>query len=53
MKFEAVFFDLDGTLANSLEDLATSVNYVLTKKGYPIHNTEMYKYFAGDGIKKM
>ena len=53
MKFEAVFFDLDGTLANSLIDLAQSVNYILAQKGYPTHETECYKYFAGDGIKKM
>ena len=53
MKFNAVFFDLDGTLANSLADLANSVNYVLNQKGFPIHNTECYKYFAGDGILKM
>lgn len=53
MKFSAVFFDLDGTLANSLADLATAVNHVLSSKGFPIHNTECYKYFAGDGILKM
>ena len=53
MKFEAVFFDLDGTLANSLEDLAQSVNYILDKNGYPTHPVEAYKYFAGDGIAKM
>lgn len=53
MKFEAVFFDLDGTLANSLIDLAECVNYVLSNNGYPTHKTDSYKYFAGDGIKKM
>lgn len=53
MKFSAVLFDLDGTLANTLGDLADSVNYVLKQKGFPIHNTECYKYFAGDGILKM
>lgn len=53
MKFNAVFFDLDGTLVNSLEDLASCVNYVLKQKGYPTHKTECYKLFAGDGILKM
>lgn len=53
MKFNAVFFDLDGTLVNSLEDLAVSTNYVLTKMGYPTHKTECFKYFAGDGSAKM
>ena len=53
MKFEAVFFDLDGTLANSLKDLAIGVNYVLEQKGYPTHPVEAFKIFAGDGILKM
>ena len=53
MKFEAVFFDLDGTLANSLNDLAIGVNYVLEQKGYPTHPVEAFKIFAGDGILKM
>ena len=53
MKFDAVFFDLDGTLVNSLDDLANSVNYVLSQKGFPNHSTDAFKYFAGDGIAKM
>ncbi len=53
MKFNAVFFDLDGTLVNSLIDLAVSVNHVLTKHGFPTHDVEKFKYFAGDGIAKM
>lgn len=53
MKFEAVFFDLDGTLANSLMDLSIGVNYVLKQKGYPTHPVEAFKLFAGDGILKM
>jgi phosphoglycolate phosphatase len=53
MKFDAVLFDLDGTLVNSLKDLAISVNYILKKAGFPTHPVEAYKYFAGDGIDKM
>lgn len=53
MKFKAVFFDLDGTLVNSLIDLAFSVNHVLSLKGFPTHEVEKFKYFAGDGIAKM
>lgn len=53
MKFNAVFFDLDGTLADSLVDLANCVNHVLEQKGFPVHSIECYKYFAGDGILKM
>ena len=50
---KAVFFDLDGTLVNSLEDLATSTNFALEKHGFPTHETEKYKYFVGDGMQKL
>lgn len=50
---KAVIFDLDGTLVNSLEDLAISTNYALKSFGFPIHETEDYKYFVGDGIPKL
>ena len=47
---KAVLFDLDGTLVNSLTDLADSTNFALEKLGFPTHETEKYKYFVGDGI---
>lgn len=50
---KAIFFDLDGTLADSLLDLATSCNYALAKHGYNTHETEKYKYFVGDGMQKL
>ena len=50
---KAVLFDLDGTLVNSLEDLADSTNYVLGKLGFPTHKTGEYNYFVGDGIPKL
>ena len=50
---KAIFFDLDGTLANSLLDLATSCNYALTQHGFATHETEKYKYFVGDGMQKL
>ena len=50
---KAVLFDLDGTLVNSLEDLATSCNFALTLFGYPTHETEKFKYFVGDGMPKL
>ena len=40
-------FDLDGTLANTIEDLATAVNYGLIKLGYPIHHVDKYNNFVG------
>jgi len=50
---KAILFDLDGTLVNSLEDLANSANFALTKFGFPTHETEKYKYFVGDGMPKL
>lgn len=50
---KAVLFDLDGTLVNSLADLAASANYALSVMGYPTHETEKYKYFVGDGMPKL
>ena len=50
---KAVLFDLDGTLVNSLEDLADSTNYALEKFGFPTHETEKFKYFVGDGMPKL
>jgi phosphoglycolate phosphatase len=47
---EAVLFDLDGTLLNSLDDLADSGNYVMSLNGWPVHETNAYKYFVGDGV---
>lgn len=50
---KAVLFDLDGTLANSLKDLADAVNYALSVDNYPLHEVEEFKMFVGDGIAKM
>lgn len=48
-----VIFDLDGTLLNTLEDLAASVNYALHAFGYQEHLTEDYRYMVGNGITKL
>ena len=53
MKYRAVIFDLDGTLLNTLEDIADSANVVLSRYGFPQHGLEAYKYFVGDGIGKL
>ena len=50
---KAVLFDLDGTLADSLADLAASTNYALKAFGFPVHETRKYKKFVGDGIPKL
>lgn len=51
--YKAVIFDLDGTLVNSLDDLADSMNNVLAQNGFPQHPVESYRYFVGDGIAKL
>ena len=53
MNYKGVIFDLDGTLVNSLTDLANSVNTVLTEYNLPTHDIESYKYRVGNGIKKL
>ena len=50
---KAVIFDLDGTLVNSIYDLADGVNFALDKNGYPTHPEEAYLIFVGNGIKKL
>jgi len=50
MKYKAVIFDLDGTLLDTIDDIANSVNSVLEKAGFPVHNTEKIKHFVGTGF---
>ncbi|MCP3953850.1 MAG: HAD family hydrolase [Desulfobacterales bacterium] len=49
-RFKAIIFDLDGTLLDSLEDIADSMNLVLESCGFPTHPIDAYKYFIGDGM---
>jgi phosphoglycolate phosphatase len=51
--FEAVLFDLDGTLLNTLEDLADSMNETLAALGLPQHPVEAYRRFVGDGVETL
>jgi phosphoglycolate phosphatase len=53
MKTEAVIFDLDGTLLDTLDDLCDSANFVLEQNGYPTHDREKYSYFVGNGARKL
>lgn len=43
-------FDLDGTLLNTLEDIADALNLTLCKYGFPPHPLDSYKYFVGSGV---
>lgn len=47
--FKAIIFDLDGTLLDTLEDLGTAANRVLTRNGFPAHNIDAYRNMVGDG----
>ncbi|MBE5922608.1 MAG: HAD family hydrolase [Lachnospiraceae bacterium] len=52
-KYDTVIFDLDGTLLNTLEDLADSVNYVMKRFGYPSRTLSEIRSFVGNGIRKL
>ena len=52
-KYSTVVFDLDGTLLNTLEDLADAVNYVLRKFGWEEHTIDRVRMDVGNGIKKL
>ena len=51
--YRCVIFDLDGTLLDTLEDLANAGNYALEQLGFRTHEIEKYKYFVGNGIPKL
>ena len=53
MKFKGVIFDLDGTLVNSLEDIADAMNKVLQELDFPTHSYEDYQYFIGSGLRNL
>ncbi|HER34750.1 MAG TPA: HAD family hydrolase [Halothiobacillaceae bacterium] len=53
MRFQAVIFDLDGTLLDTLADIADAMNSVLSAGGFPTHPLEAYKTFVGDGVRNL
>ena len=53
MQHHAVLFDLDGTLLDTLADLADSGNWALGRLGFAEHPTAAYKYFVGDGVENL
>ncbi len=50
---KAIIFDLDGTLLNTLEDIAISVNFALDSLGFQTYEVDRYRYFVGEGAKKL
>ena len=51
MKYQTYIFDLDGTLLDTLDDLAASVNFALRTHGMPEHSHEEIRNFVGNGVR--
>lgn len=51
--FKAILFDIDGTLLDTLRDIADAMNSALARLGFPVHDLEKYKYFVGDGMENL
>ena len=48
---DTVIFDLDGTLLNTLDDLCDSVNFALTRHGYPTRTLDEVRFMVGEGVR--
>ena len=53
MQYKTVIFDLDGTLLNTLDDLAGATNYALAQHGLPERTKDEVRWFVGNGIRKL
>ena len=53
MNFKGIIFDLDGTLVNSIEDIADSMNTVLKQHYFPTHDIKTYQQLLGNGLKNL
>ena len=49
--YRTYIFDLDGTLLDTLQDLANSVNYALRQHGMPTHSVDAVRSFVGNGVR--
>ena len=52
-RFRAVLFDLDGTLLDTIEDIADAMNAVLRRAGFPGHAPDAYRRLVGDGLEHL
>lgn len=50
MTYNAIIFDLDGTLLNTLNDIGNAFNRVLARNDLPTHSIDSYRYFIGEGV---
>jgi len=53
VKYKGIFFDLDGTLVDTIEDIAASMNRALKHRGFPEHSPDAYKEKVGWGVKRL
>lgn len=53
MAIDTVIFDLDGTLVDSIEDLAVALNLVLAADGLPTHDLPTYRQMIGEGARRL
>jgi phosphoglycolate phosphatase len=53
VKFDGVIFDLDGTLVDTLQDIADAMDRVLAQEGAPGHTSAEYRYLIGHGIRNL
>ena len=53
MAFSHVIFDLDGTILNTIEDLARACNHVCEQHGWPTFSIDSYRYKVGNGMLKL
>ena len=51
--FQTVIFDLDGTILNTLEDLAAAGNWICRKRGWQEHTVEEYRQLVGTGMRNL
>ena len=53
LRYKTLIFDLDGTLLDTLQDLAAATNYTLGKHGFPLRTVDEVRMFVGKGIRKL
>jgi len=53
MRYQAVIFDLDGTLLDTIDDIADALNQVLAKNHFPVHSVERFKQMVGLGLEQL
>lgn len=53
MKYKAILFDMDGTLLDTLTDMADAVNHILSVHGWPLRTTEEVRAFVGNGARRL